>query len=432
MANQMIVEKKKGLMHRATDAVSLFFGRLGQRWHYARLMRRIRAYPKSRKIRVGFWVDNTSKWKAQSLYEVLAKSEDFEPVILLSACCSDVKNWGAKIGEKLEKDEAFYVRLGDRCERAFDVKTMTARPLCEFHADIVFYQEPIGFFMEQVVWKTMKDSICCYLPYSVKMLGEHREYQNLSWFHQLMYAYFALNEKDAAFEREGRVWWRRAGRVVGLGHTIFDQYEKDGRLDWTLEKVKEGFIIYAPHFSFPCDEPRLITLSSFLENGRQILEYALAHPEQKWVFKPHPRLRFELVNKGVWTKEEVDAYYGEWEKIGAGYYSGDYIGLFRQARAMVTDCGSFCAEFPVTGKPLIRLIPQAYDFPVRPAFQAMMESFYVVHNLDEMYATFAQVLERGEDPKKECRLQAMRELGVVPSHAAERIADFLAKECGRR
>ena len=43
------------------------------RQNYAKIVNRIRHYPPDRKIRVLFWVYETAKWKAQSLYTRMAQ-----------------------------------------------------------------------------------------------------------------------------------------------------------------------------------------------------------------------------------------------------------------------------------------------------------------------------------------------------------------------
>lgn len=401
-----------------------------RRWRalYARTLERIRQYPSSRKIRVLFFVDSTSKWKAQSLYEALERTSDFEPLIALSVSATDARADREGMVAKLDDDESFFRGLGDRCVRAYDPRTGRASPLAEFEPDVVFYQEPNVFFPEQVVWRTMERALCCYIPYSIEMLGEHREYQCANWFHQLMFARFALNAADAEFVRAAAPCRHCAGDVVASGHPVFDAYAPltDG------SRGTDGFVIYAPHFSFAVPgQRRFMVISSFLENGRRILDYAKVHPEMKWLFKPHPRLRAELEATGGWTKAEVDAYYAEWERLGVGYYSGDYLRLFEQSRAMITDCGSFCAEYPATGKPLIRLIPAAYDYPIRSAFAPLMASLYEVRGEREMLDAFAMVLERREDPKRAQRLAAVRAMGLEPGAAAKHIVDFLRQKCGR-
>ena len=89
-------------------------------------------------------------------------------------------------------------------------------------------------------------------------------------------------------------------------------------------------------------------------------------------------------------------------------------------------------EFPITGKPLIRLVPRELEYPLFPIFEKLYASFYVVRDLDEMYKTFAQVLERDEDPRKGERLKAIRDIGLMGERSsAERIIEVLRGVCGR-
>ena len=401
--------------------------RCRMRRNYARIVARIRRYPKDRKIRVLFWVYETSKWKAQSLYDAMKVSKDFEPIMVLSVTKDDLEFFGKEIREKLLADERYYTSHGCRCITNFDFTTERPFPLAKYEPDIVFYQDPRPFFEENSVMLTAESALCCDVPYAIRTLGG-TDLQSLSWYHQLMFLQFPPTEAQSRFYRKALPKWKWAGMSCAIGHPILDQYLMSFDKTTTPECV-----IYAPHWSFPlAGVKRPVILSSFLENGRQILAYAQKHPEFKWVFKPHPLLYKELIVSGTWTRKDVDDYYKSWGDIGQVCTDGDYIRLFQSARALITDCGSFLVEFPMTGKPLIRLIPKELDYPLFPAFEKLYDSFYTVRNLDEMYAAFAQVLERSEDPKKVARMKAIRELGLMGSEtSAERIIGKLREVCGR-
>lgn len=398
------------------------------RRNYAKIVKRIRQYPRDRKIRVLFWVYETAKWKAQSLYDAMKVSSDFEPIMVVSVTPCDLDFFGKGIREKLLDDERYYASHGCRCITNFDFTTQRPSPLAKYNADIVFYHDPHHLFNEDSVRTTAKSALCCDIPYAIRTLGGSG-LQDAPWHHQLMFLQFPPTEAQSRFYRQSLPEWKWAGTSYAIGHPILDQYRKP--LDETTETE---CVIYAPHWSFALEGvTRQTTLSSFLENGRQILEYAKRHSEFNWVFKPHPLLYKELILRRVWTREEVDAYYGAWGKIGRVCTDGDYIRLFQRARALITDCGSFLVEFPMTGKPLIRLIPKKLDYPLFPAFEKLYDSFYQARNLDEMYAAFAQVLERGEDPRKEARMNAVRDLGLMGEKtSAERIMVKLREICGRQ
>ena len=415
------------LASRARTHVRLRRERRAMRRNYAKIVERIRQYPADRKIRVLFWVYETAKWKAQSLYDAMKASDDFEPIMVLSVTRDDFEFFGKGIWEKLLADERYYASHGCQCITNFDFEAERPFPLSKYNPDIVFYHDPRWLFDEDSVRMTAKSALCCDIPYAIRTL-DGDGLQNSPWHHQLMFLQFPPTEAQSRCYRKALPEWKWAGTSCAVGHPILDQYLKP------LEKVEQDqCVIYAPHWSFAHKGvKRQTTLSSFLCNGRQILEYAKQHPEFNWVFKPHPLLYKELILRGVWTREEVDSYYAAWGQIGKVCTDGDYIRLFQKAKALITDCGSFLVEFPMTGKPLIRLIPKELDYPLFPAFEKLYASFYSVHNLDEMYSAFAQVLERGEDPRKEARMKAVRDLGLMGEKtSAERIMVKLREICGR-
>lgn len=397
------------------------------RVRYYKTLKRIMKYPPTRKIKVLFIVSSASKWKCQQLYLKMVVTDRFDPYIALTANKDDLKLHAESIKEKLEKDEQFFKKLGDRCIYAYDINKQEAIPFDKLEADIVFYQEP-GFLMdEHSVAKTSRKALCCYVQYAIDLIGKHIWIHNIPWFHQKMFAWFADNNGHKEFVNEVCPWWKRSGAVVATGNPILDEYEALGSSGCLDDLINDGYVIYAPHFSIPVDGyPRVLTLSSFLDNGREILKYAKEHPQFNWLFKPHPHLRDELVSRGVWTKEEVDDYYSEWERLGKGWYGGDYIRLFKASRALITDCGSFMAEYPITGKPLIHLISSKLDFPIREQYKEMVASFYSVHNNEELLGVFNMILEKEEDPKRNERIKAVKKTGLMNPDASGRIVRYLS------
>jgi CDP-glycerol glycerophosphotransferase (TagB/SpsB family) len=58
-----------------------------------------------------------------------------------------------------------------------------------------------------------------------------------------------------------------------------------------------------------------------------------------------------------WGKKKTDAYYNKWENLENGQLeNGDYIDLFLTSDALIHDCGSFMAEYLITGKPSLFMV----------------------------------------------------------------------------
>ena len=389
------------------------------------------------KVEVLFLAAVPPKWKCQSLFNAMRKSAVFHPIVAVSLLPREVYAKkssldAAKIRARVEDAVRFYEKLGDECVLACDLETITPIGIRRFKPDIVFYQEPGVLIGKDRVTHEGWHSLCCYVPYGLGGGNEdgNKKLRRLHWmpdFHMLMHLIVQWSPLQARHSVRACPGWRRAGNVVGLGSPVLDNL-------WAKEPHagNKGFVIYAPHFSFPMPGiKRALTISTFLYNGRKILEYAKRHREIKWVFKPHPNLKSALVEEAGWTEDEVAGYYKEWESIGIGCYDGDYPPIFRQSKAMITDCASFLFEYPATGRPLIHLVlPEDNMGDTIAELHPLLKSYYRTDNEKDMLDFFKTVLEKGLDPRRDERLALLKDAGMVGVNASENILGYLKRELG--
>lgn len=400
------------------------------KWRYWRLRRAARRKPKGEKIRVLFIVSEIAKWKEQSLYELMEASGEFYPIVGLSA-------WNNQGAHRLTSDEfqkvqilaeQFFDSLGDRHVRTVTVENGVCvyHELSEFKPDIVFYTEQWGPCPRQHPWEVSRYALTCFLPYYVPDFGIiridcHQQVERLSD------TYFCLGESWARTYRSAMRTISRAARYVVTGHPALDEFNRNqGR------QPKENYVIYAPHFAYP--HPKQLDfylIGTFDWNGMQILEYAEAHPEIKWVFKPHPVLRRTLLETGVMTKDEIESYYNRWAKIAKVSTDSNYQELFLESRVMITDSGSFLPEYGSTGRPVIRLICARNRHIPPAAAKNVYDTYYNVNNIDEMFKTFKLVIENGQDPNRETRLEAVQKAGLCGVNASENIVKYIMELFGR-
>jgi UDP-N-acetylglucosamine 2-epimerase len=130
------------------------------------------------------------------------------------------------------------------------------------------------------------------------------------------------------------------------------------------------------------------------------------------------------------SREAVDEYYRAWETLGIACYDADYPRLFMDSRAMITDCGSFLVEYAVTGLPIVHLKPLTNQVEIMPPNRRLFDSYYVASDVNRMLEIFDAVLERGEDPRREDRLRAVRESGLCDRNASNRILSYLDRLFG--
>ena len=396
------------------------------KWNYAHVIKRIRSKPKGEKIRVLFLVGEPAKWKCQKLYEAMRTSGIFEPIVGLSAW--NMQTEAVCPDDQLDafhcEAERFFDKLGVTHVRTYSLHPRRQIDLSTFAPDLVFYSEPWGPAKSQTPEPVSRFALTFFIPYFTPSHGDVK-WEARHELHRFLYEYITLNEKWAEIFRAGLRPWNFAAKFVGLGHPSLDFFAVA-----VATKGRESGIIYAPHYSFPALNPNMprsyiYPFSTFDWNGEAILSYAQTHPEFGWIFKPHPLLRRYLVESGFWTKEKTDAYYAAWERLGRVCYDGDYQNLFLESRILVTDCCSFLTEYGATGKPIIHLLREDTGVtPLQPS-KTVFDTFYQVHDLEEMSTVFKMVLEEGLDPKGEERLAAVREAQIAGSNSSENIIEHL-------
>ena len=361
------------------------------RFRYSFNLARIRKERAGRKIRVAFLVNEIAKWKAQSLYDLMSASERYEPFVVLTFADRDWRLSDDKMREKYSSTRCFFERRRMKVVDGYDFAAKKVVPVPALECDIVWYQQPWSYAEEQrpdiaSIW-----ALTCYIPYFVVNYGDFGMDFGQQ-FHRDLWRHFILNRKWArAYGKKGH-WWAYSGKLLGLGHTALDYI-----VNRREELRNSNYVIYAPHWSIDCTgNENAENYSTFLWTGRPMLEYAKAHRQLKWIFKPHPTLKKVLHETGVWTDEEIESYYKEWEAVGAVGLTGEYQDFFLDSKAMVTDCASFLTEYFATGKPLIHL-PVVLD----------------------------QIVWAGKDPKRSEREKVLREMDLGKESAAENILDHL-------
>lgn len=367
----------------------------------------------STKIKVLFLVSEVSKWKAQSLYDLLAKSESYEPLVILTLADYQHSLSDEEKRSVLKSNYEFFAKKQMFCEYAIDLETLEPLELKAFNPQMVFYQQPWSIFECQKPVKVSEYALTFYIPYYVQNYG-HIGNECCQELHQSVFRYYILNkqwEDDYASQFK-----YAAGQIKGLGHTMLDVLTANQGIE-----TNNNYIIYAPHHSLSNFE----NYATFLQNGKEILEYAKQHQEFNWVFKPHPSLKYALKEHGAMTDSEIEEYYSEWEKFAVVSNDSDYYKLFLDSRALITDCASFLTEYFCTGKPIIHLISSRSKIKPYSSFKVILDALYGVENLDDMYKCFEKVLVKGEDVLKEKRLETLNSCGLLGVNAAQNIMEDL-------
>lgn len=383
-------------------------------------LHRLRSFAKESPVNVFFFVSEIAKWKAQSLYEQLELDDRFVPTICIYPMLKELELHSSQISVLLEEKLSYFRNKNMNVINIWNIHKGCLKRSYFDSCGIIFYQQTWDSPPAPSPIHIAKKFLTFYIPYYLAN-NYSKELDLCMSLQRHVFGYIVPSEDIKEFYYKEVSKHKFAGRILGLGHTSTDCFH-------TIERTKKEFTaIYAPHFSFPCSTTqRLVYYSTFLENGEFMLEYAKKHQEIKWAFKPHPRLKSELEDTGIWTKEKINKYFKEWETIGEFCYSSDYQELFVNSDIMITDCGSFLTEYACTGNPIIRMVSPLLSLSPYPIVEELYSTYYCVKNNIELEKALNLLIIKKEDPQKAIRQKAVERVGLGKHSAAAKIKDYLS------
>lgn len=366
-------------------------------------------------LNVAFYVYDDTKWKSQSVYDLMEQDERFNPYIFVTKNNAPKDNCNYQTNEEYEKVYEFFKTRNMKTFRGYDTKENRFVPLEEIKPDIIIYQHPWYVETTQGPVVCSKFALTYYIPYYISDTNEEFEY-NLR-FHRYIYKYYVPDEIIKTNYSSNM--YNGEKKLVVTGHPILDYYYLD------TKQHEEKYIIYAPHWTV-CGNN--IRYGTFDWNGWEILEYAESHPELNWVFKPHPLLYKFMISSNYMCREKADEYYKRWENVGILYDKGDYLGLFQDSKLMITDCGSFLIEYFLTGKPCIHLVSDF--FAGNELAKTICKTYYETKNINELKKYLDILINKKQDSKMSERLELREKLGLAKNYCAKNILEDIIKETG--
>lgn len=381
----------------------------------ARVIKKLKSKVKSgKRLNVAFFIYDETKWKNQSIYDLMEKSEIFNPYIFVTKNCAPQGNFNYQPAESIEKVYKFFKTKNMKVKYAYDFKKDSYIPFEEMEPmpDIIFYCHPWYIYKTQGPVMSSKYALTYYIPYSVSSsMGEQEYYLR---FHLYVGTQYVINNLIKEYFSENMK--NKGANLKVAGHPILDYFYLNKNKHYEDKKS----IIYAPHFSV--SDTTVLKWGTFLDMGEFILDWAKKHPEFNWIYKPHPCLRNFLRSRNLWSEEKIQKYWDEWDKIGQVYESGDYLEMFMESHAMITDCGSFKTEYFMTQKPQI-FLKSKNGVPFNPSVEKINQTCYKAENIKELENILEKVLINGDDYMKDARAKVYRECGYENNFAAKNIID---------
>lgn len=339
-------------------------------------------YKNNQKIRVGFYVSENAKWNAEELYNLFERSEEFEPIIVVSLL-SYVHDGDDITRNNLQENYDFFKASGKNVVKAYDEEKKEYIPLENFDLDVIFYQQPWGIPDIHNIEITKDFALTCYFRYGLFIFKAKN--MNMPLFKKIKFFFISNEEEKEIYTKKG---------FKNLYVTGFPKLDIYKTIQRTKIETDKKTIIYAPHFSYRKNS--ILKIGTFDKTGEKILSFAKTHPEYNWIFKPHPVLRNELTHDKKYGENYIKQYYSEWDKIGKVYEKGNYFDLFINSDLMITDSSAFLLEYLPTQKPLIRL-ENPNSAPLTLFGKKLIENAYRIKNYDNFEVIFNKLMKENND-----------------------------------
>lgn len=328
-----------------------------QLWRVKRLRQKqlalIQSLSCKEKYRVIFFLQSPAVWKYDALYWQMERSTIFDPIVVVAPYNVHLIYDKQECLQVMKKAEEFAQAKGYRFLSAYDWQKRSWKNVKQMiKPDIVFMAKPYKDTLPQYHLYHYQDCLTLYAPYGITCIDIFRTNYNLP-FNNLLWRFLVETEFHRSFAQEYSLCKGDNVAVIGaLGEETLMRKDYQPVDVWKAQEKKKKRVIWAPHHTVDY----LFNFSNFLVYCDEMLRLAEKYKDEvQFAFKPHPVLKFKLIN--LWGKEKTEEYYHRWESLENGQIAeGDYMDLFLTSDAMIHDCASFTAEYLYTGKPTLFMV----------------------------------------------------------------------------
>lgn len=337
--------------------------------------------------KVALVTSSLSMWRLEGVWNLMKDDPKFDCRIIL-----------VPFAKLSPEDKEFEL---DKLRKYFDGKGIEyfgEDEFVSFDPDIIFYQQFYSHSYKDPVRACHNEhKLIIYAPYGIMFID--RKWQYNSRFHRVGWKIYMQSE--AHKETSRKLCANGAENVVVVGDADSDAFAAPEFADpWKSQPSPMKRVIWAPHH-------KKLGRDSFEWTSEEMKKVAEEYSDRvQFAFKPHPRLKTELMKDPEWGPEKTEEYYKFWaERENSQLESGSFIELFRGSDAMIHDCNSFIAEYLYTRKPVLFLSTNTEK--IRSTFGKLGKDALDAHYKGDRAGAIREFLDKvvldGEDPEAPMR-----------------------------
>lgn len=384
---------------------------------------------RSGRIRCLFLIHYMEAW--DSVADVIAEmreTEDFEPIV-------------ASIPRRLpgasgfQDEELTHQRLNalgvPHLRFDGDGTNLTLDTIKQLEPDLIFRQSqwdvdvPLAFSTENLSFARL-----ALIPYEVFNPIENvpapapiRDSATDSRYHRNCWAVFCANEMARA-RAEAMSPATGASQYVVTGHPKYQRLRRALAASPTKEPGSPFTVMWNAHHSIGEDWTRF---GLFPTMAPEMVAWARARPDVRFVFQPHPGLITVLNSaRPPLTPELVADFWEEWNALPntefyAGGDTGTYGELFARCDVCVSDGISMLVEFQIANKPVIHVAREGHR-PFNELGCVAKRGFHTVSTTEDARALVERFAAGEPDPLADAQEEVVADLFGEHNAAREIVA----------
>lgn len=382
-------------------------------------------------LEVAFFLTIPGMWKSDYLFRFMRESGNYHPYVVVYPY-SVYKDFSEdECWKTIERTKKYIEDKGFECRIPYDEKTKKWLDVNKvYNPDVIIFTTPYKDMPSQFYIYNFADKLTCYVPYGYSSLNIYNLNYNMP-FHNLVGYHFVETEIHKSIAAANST--NKASNVVVTGYpgteVFLDENYQPKNL-WKPQEHEKKKLIWAPHHTIG----DTFNISNFLTYYEFMVSLAEKYADKvQFVFKPHPLLKFKLIN--LWGEQKTLDYYNKWNSMpNTQLEESNYVDFFITSDGMIHDCGSFTTEYLHTKHPVMYLVKDDKQDDRFSTFGIMSYNMhYHGHNEAEIEDFINSVIINGNDPKKTEREEFFNKyLGkqdnMLPS---QRILKFLDEKTGR-
>ena len=364
-------------------------------------------------ISVVFLCQMPSLWNSmKSIYDVAIKSSSITPFLVAlpeKQSFEDENIYGENTSYSFLLGMGYDVINGFVNNSFLDLK--------EISPDYVFVPRPYDAHLPKEYTSSYlaKFTRVCYVPYGYSITKDCMSTIFNFSFLRNTYLFFPDSESSCTYVKnlylKEHCNWNKIGVV---GYPRFDLLKQDDGSKHIINTF-----LWTPRWT----NNRDVCGSNFFNYIEYIIDFFQKNNHLRLVFRPHPLLFRNFISTGELTEEKYNAIlkiFEENDNLILNDPLTNYIEIFNDVDAMITDPTSLLPEFYYTGKPII-YCDSSDSF--NDAGRIMTNGLYYASSWDDIQK-YLTALSQGQDDLKYKRFESLKKLNPT-YHNGERICKYL-------